>query len=80
MHVYVIKENNFTNVLDMCTGSGCIACMIAKLTSATVLGTDISIEAIETAFKNMEKRNYLTKLYLENRTYFQIYEMMKNLI
>ena len=59
--VSVIKENNFTNVLDMCTGSGCIACMIAKLTSATVLGTDISIEAIETAFKNMEKMKLFNK-------------------
>ena len=27
--IEIIKENNFKMVLDMCTGSGCIACMIA---------------------------------------------------
>lgn len=53
--VEIIKENHFKTVLDIGTGSGCIACMIAKLTNATVIGADISFEAIETAFKNMEK-------------------------
>ena len=53
--VEIIKENQFKTVLDVGTGSGCIACMIAKLTNATVIGADISFEAIETAFKNMEK-------------------------
>lgn len=53
--IEIIKENNFKMVLDMCTGSGCIACMIAKLTNSQAMGVDISIEAIHTAFKNMEK-------------------------
>lgn len=53
--VDVIQRNNFSSVLDMCTGSGCIACMIAKMTSATVIGSDISNEAIHVAFKNMER-------------------------
>ena len=53
--VEIIKKYDLKNVLDMCTGSGCIACMIAKMTSATVIGADISFEALETAFKNMEK-------------------------
>lgn len=53
--VEIIKENHFKTVLDIGTGSGCIACMIAKHTNATVIGADISFEAIETAFKNMEK-------------------------
>jgi release factor glutamine methyltransferase len=52
--VEIIKENRFKTVLDIGTGSGCIACMIAKLTNATVIGADISFEAIETAFNNME--------------------------
>lgn len=51
----IINKNHFKNILDMCTGSGCIACMLAKLTSATIIGSDISLEAIETAFINMEK-------------------------
>ncbi len=53
--VEIININNFKSVLDMCTGSGCIACMIAKLTSATVIGADISTEALHIAFKNMER-------------------------
>ena len=53
--IEIIKENNFKTVLDIGTGSGCIACMVAKHTNATVIGADISFEAIETAFKNMEK-------------------------
>lgn len=53
--IEIIKENNFKMVLDMCTGSGCIACMIAKLTNSQAMGVDISTEAIHTAFENMEK-------------------------
>ncbi|MCM1338856.1 MAG: peptide chain release factor N(5)-glutamine methyltransferase [Muribaculaceae bacterium] len=53
--VEIIKQNNFKSVLDMCTGSGCIACMVAKMTDAIVVGTDISNDALHTAFANMEK-------------------------
>lgn len=53
--IELIDKNNFKTVLDMCTGSGCIACMIAKLTNCQAMGVDISTEAIHTAFKNMEK-------------------------
>lgn len=53
--IEIINENNFKTVLDMCTGSGCIACMIAKLTNCQAMGVDISTEAIHTAFKNMER-------------------------
>lgn len=63
--VEIIKENNFKSVLDIGTGSGCIACMIAKLSNATVIGADISFEALETAFKNMEN------LKLFNRALFR---------
>lgn len=63
--VEIIKENHFKTVLDVGTGSGCIACMVAKLTNATVIGADISFEAIETAFKNMEN------LKLFNRALFR---------
>ena len=53
--IEIIKEKGFTQVLDLCTGSGCIACMIAKLTDAQVIGADISTEALHVAFSNMEK-------------------------
>ncbi len=63
--VEIIKEQHFKSVLDIGTGSGCIACMIAKMTNATVIGADISFESLETAFKNMEK------LKLFNRALFR---------
>ncbi len=59
--IELIKQNNFTEIMDMCTGSGCIACMIAKLTDCHVVGVDISTEAIHTAFSNMEKFELFNK-------------------
>lgn len=59
--IEIINKNNFTSALDMCTGSGCIACMIAKLTNCQVMGVDISTEVIHTAFKNMEKFELFNK-------------------
>lgn len=59
--IELIKENNFTEIMDICTGSGCIACMIAKLTNSHVVGVDISTEAIHTAFSNMEKFELFNK-------------------
>lgn len=53
--IEIIKEKRLKKILDMCTGSGCIACSIAKNTNATVIGSDISVDAIEVAFKNMER-------------------------
>lgn len=53
--IEIIKKNNFKTALDMCTGSGCIACMIAKLTDCQVVGVDISTDALHVAFENMER-------------------------
>ncbi len=59
--IEIIKENNFSKVLDMCTGSGCIACMISKLTASQVIGADISTDALHVAFSNMEKFELFNK-------------------
>lgn len=59
--IEIIEQNNFKTALDMCTGSGCIACMIAKLTDCQVIGTDISTEALHVAFSNMEKFKLFNK-------------------
>ena len=53
--VEIINQNKFKQALEIGTGSGCIACMVAKLTSCQIIGTDISTEAIHTAFSNIEK-------------------------
>lgn len=59
--IEIIKKHNYKNILDMCTGSGCIACMIAKLTDCQVMGADISTEALHCAFENMEKMELYNK-------------------
>ena len=57
-------ENQFTkSVLDLCTGSGCIALTLQKLGNwQKVAGLDISVSALEVARQNSER------LGLETRT------------
>ena len=73
--IKVIKTNNFKDILDIGTGSGCIACTIAKETSATVLGVDISSDALRVALDNV------TKLGINNRAIFRksdLFEKVRN--
>lgn len=50
--IRVIGEKN-ADVLDLCTGSGCIAYALAANTSANIIASDISDEALEVAAKNL---------------------------
>ncbi len=59
--IELIEKNHFKTALDMCTGSGCIACMVAQLTDCHVIGTDISTEALHCAFANMENMELFNK-------------------
>ena len=63
--IEIIKKHEFSSVLDIGTGSGCIACTIAKQTNATVLGVDISSDALRIALDNV------TKLNINNRAVFR---------
>ncbi|MBR6127418.1 peptide chain release factor N(5)-glutamine methyltransferase [bacterium] len=63
--IEIIKENDLKNVLDIGTGSGCIACTIADRTSAVVLGVDISSDALRIALDNV------TRLGINNRAVFR---------
>ena len=63
--IEIIKENDFKNILDIGTGSGCIACTIAKQTNTVVLGVDISSDALRVALDNV------TKLGINNRAVFR---------
>jgi release factor glutamine methyltransferase len=64
--VRLLSGRGRVRVLDICTGSGCIALAIAKgLPEALVLGTDISREAIACAVENarlnsIENAEFLT--------------------
>lgn len=61
-----------STVLDIGTGSGCIACMIAKNTDAQVLGVDISTAALRVALDNA------SKLELNNRAIFRKSDIFSN--
>lgn len=63
--IEIIQKNHLTTVLDIGTGSGCIACKIAKRTDATVLGVDISSDALRIALDNV------TRLGINNRAVFR---------
>lgn len=57
----IINKNNFKTALDVGTGSGCIACMIAKYTDCQIIGLDISTDALNTALDNASRLNLFNK-------------------
>lgn len=68
-----IHKNAFKTVLDIGTGSGCIACSIAKNTNAQILGIDISSLALQVALNNA------TKLKLFNKAIFRKSDLFSNI-
>ena len=63
--IEIVNTESFEDVLDIGTGSGCIACTIAKNTNATVLGVVISSDALRIALDNV------TKLGINNKAVFR---------
>ena len=59
--IEIINENDLKTALDIGTGSGCIACMIAKYTNCQVIGLDISLDALNTALDNASRLNLYNK-------------------
>jgi len=49
-----IKEREYQTYLDLCTGSGCVAISIAKLTKIPATATDVSADALALARENAE--------------------------
>lgn len=56
------KFNKKIDVLDLCTGSGCIAITIKKEINSNVTATDISSDALEVAKENVNLNNVDVKL------------------
>lgn len=66
----IINKNNFKKVLDIGTGTGCIACMISKYTPAEVLAIDISLEALQIALDNVTYLGLTKKVLLRKSDLF----------
>ena len=59
--IEIINEKQFKTALDVGTGSGCIACMVAKYTDCQIIGLDISTDALNTALDNASRLNLFNK-------------------
>lgn len=58
-------KNNSNKILDLCTGSGCIACSFAnEFSDVKIIGTDISEEALTYAKMNIKKHHFEDKIEL----------------
>lgn len=59
----LIKKHNFKKVLDLCTGSGCIAVSVAYYNKdVSVTASDISPNALKTALKNARTNKVANKI------------------
>ncbi len=63
--------NDGNKVLDLCTGSGCIAIALAKTKDIQVVASDISQKALDVAKKNVEKHELQDKVTLVNSDLFE---------
>lgn len=70
--VRIIKENDLSQAIEIGAGSGCVSCMIAKLSGIPVIGVDISNEALHIALDNATKHN------LFNRAIFRKSDIYSN--
>lgn len=68
----VLKSSKGKKILDMCTGSGCIAISIAKLGNVSEMhAADISKKALEVAKENADKNN-VTVRFIESNLFEQV--------
>lgn len=74
-------DNEELSIIDVGTGSGCIACMLAKyLHNVQITASDISEKALETAKINAEKLNVASKIDFRLSDIFSNIEGKFNLI
>lgn len=70
--IEIALKTDAKKVLDIGTGTGCLACTIASRTDAQALGVDISNEALSVALDNASKLN------LNNRAIFRKSDLFSN--
>lgn len=58
----LIKARGCKTLLDICTGTGCIAISLAKLSGITAEASDVSRECVALAQKNAEKNGVFVKV------------------
>ena len=76
----VLDDNQDKNktVLDLCTGSGCIAIALANLGGyKTIIASDISIDAIQVASHNAE--NLINKVHIDDEQEQKLYFLQSDL-
>ena len=64
--IELMRQKGFKTVLDMCTGSGCIAISIAAETGAEVSAADISEKAAALAEKNAEANGAAVNFFISD--------------
>ena len=66
------RPNTTQHILDLCTGSACIACAIAKnIPNCTLIATDICDRALKVAQENVTKHQLQEKIELINGDLFE---------
>jgi len=75
-----MSKENALRVLDLCTGSGCLALAIAKnLPDADVYGTDISKEAIRYASENAKLNDVKNVTFLKGSLFEPLTQLISNM-
>ena len=69
--IRLLQERGYASVLDLCTGSGCVAISIAKLANAEVTASDVSADALALARENAEL-NEVSVTFLESDLFQQV--------
>jgi demethylmenaquinone methyltransferase/2-methoxy-6-polyprenyl-1,4-benzoquinol methylase len=60
--VKIVKNHNPETVLDIATGTGDLAIMLAKATDAKIIGFDLSAGMLEVGRKKIKKQNLETRI------------------
>lgn len=72
--IEIALKTNSKKILDIGTGSGCIACSIAKAIDGNITGIDISDEVLKVANENSKR------LFLDKRITFKKSDLFSNII